>query len=170
MTALLSLVFCSGLVQADPGRVVAGATLGGSPDNGFALRGSLDYGAVPHFGLTAELGNVPGYSAAAMGMGLLASPLDGQWWRLSLVAIPELNVPVRVPDGWGVQHPGALSSEPVPGLATGVLDTSLSVRTGLRVNWLVFWGLTFAGRADWSQPLDGSPGWAELGGGLSIRL
>jgi len=170
MSVLLPLLLILTSAQADPGRVVAGATFGASPDQGFAMRGSLDYGAIPHLGLTAELGNVPGYSAAAMGLGLMASPLDGQWWRVSVVAIPELNVPLRVPDAWGAQLPGALSHEPVPGLATGVLDTSLSVRTGLRVNWLVFWGLTFAGRADWSQPLDGSQGWAELGGGLSIRL
>jgi hypothetical protein len=170
MILLLPFLLSLGVADADPGRVVAGATLGGSPDQGFVMRGSLDYGAVPHFGLTAELGNVPGYSAATMGMGLMASPLDGQWWRVSVVAFPELNLPVRMPESWGVSMPGALSSEPVPGLATGVLDTSLGVRTGLRVNWLVFWGLTFAGRADWSQPLDGSPGWAEFGGGLSIRL
>ncbi len=170
MSLLFPLLISLGVAQADPGRVVAGATFGGSPDQGFVMRGSLDYGAVPHFGLTAELGNVPGYAAASMGMGLMASPLDGQWWRISVVAYPELNLPLRVPDSWGVQLPGALSTEPVPGLQTGVLDTSLGVRTGLRINWLVFWGLTFAGRADWSQPLDGSRGWAELGGGLSIRL
>ena len=170
MSVLLPLLLCLGASQADPGRVVAGATLGGSPDLGFALRGSLDYGAIPHLGLTAELGNLPGHRAAAMGLGLIASPLDGQWWRVSVVAIPELNLPVRLPDAWGRQQPLAHSTEPLPGLATGVLDSTLGVRTGLRVNWLVFWGLTFAGRADWSQPLDGSSGWAELGGGLSIRL
>jgi hypothetical protein len=168
MIPLLPILVCANLADADPGRVVAGATFGGSPDHGFALRGSLDYGAVPHFGLTAELGNMPGQRAASMGMGLMASPLDGQWWRLSVVAIPELNVPIGVPEAWDLDVP--MAQVPLPGLATGVLDTTLSVRTGLRVNWLVFWGLTFAGRADWSQPLDGSPGWAELGGGLSIRL
>jgi hypothetical protein len=170
MSLLLPLLLSLGLAQADPGRVVAGATIGGSPDRGFSLRGSLDYGAVPHFGLIAEAGTVPGYAAANMGMGLMASPLDSQWWRVSLVAMPELNVPLRMPEAWGLELPAALSSDPVPGLSTGVLDTSLGVRTGLRVHWLVFWGVTIAGRADWSQPLDGAPGWMELGGGMSVRL
>ncbi len=170
MSALFLFLLAFGQASADPGRVVAGGTIGGSPDHGVVLRGSLDYGALPHLGVTAELGNVPGYSAAAMGMGLMASPLDGQWWRVSVVAFPELNLPLRVPAGWGLDMPGAQSSEPVPGWDTGVLDSSVGLRTGLRVNWLVFWGLTFAGRADWAQPLDGTPGRAELGAGLSIRL
>lgn len=168
MFALLALSLCAGLASADPGRVVAGATLGGSPDRGLALRGSLDYGAVPHLGVTAELGNVPGHMAASMGMGLLAAPLDGRWWRVGVVVMPELNLPVQVPEAWGGSMPAA--TEPLPGLATGVMDTTLSARTGLRVSWLVFWGLTFSGRADWSQPLDGSPGWSELGAGLAVRL
>ncbi len=165
---LLALLVSS--AEADPGRVVAGATVGGSPDRGLALRGSLDYGAVPHVSLTAELGNLPGHAAASAGAGLLLSPLDGQWWRLGVVAIPELLVPVTLPSSDGQRFALGRAEEPLPGLATGIGDTTLAMRTGLRVNWLVFWGLTFAGRADWSQPLDGSRGWAELGGGLSIRL
>jgi hypothetical protein len=168
MSVFLPLLLALAAPQADPGRVIAGSTFGGSPDHGFNLRGSLDYGIVPHFGLTAELGNMPGHAAANMGLGLLASPLDGQWWRLSLVAMPELNVPVSVPEWAGLEL--ARAAEPLPGLSTGLLDTTLSARTGLRVNWLVFWGLTFTGRADWSQPLDGSRGHAELAGGLSVRL
>jgi hypothetical protein len=170
MSLWLPILLSLGLAQADPGRVVAGATIGGSPHRGPALRGSLDYGVLPHLGLVAEAGSVPGYAAASLGMGLAASPLDGRWWRLGVVAIPELQLPLRAPEAWGLELPAALSSEPVPGLSTGVMDSSLGLRTGLRVHWLVFWGLTVAGRADWSQPLDGSPGWAEIGGGLSIRL
>ena len=170
MSVFLPLMLALGVAQADSGRVLAGATFGGSPDHGFALRGSLDYGLLPHFGLSAELGNLPGHSAANMGLGLLAAPLDGQWWRVSVVAMPELNVPVRMPSFDGGRFATGHASEPLPGLGTGVLDTTLSVRTGLRVNWLVFWGLTFTGRADWIQPLDGSPGLAEFAGGLSVRL
>jgi hypothetical protein len=168
MTLLSALLLLHAAAHADPGRVVAGATVGGSPHQGLSLRGSLDYGAIPHLGVTAELGNVPGHDAATMGLGLMAAPLDGRWWRVGVVAIPELNVPIQLPAPWGRALP--MATEPLPGLATGVLDSTLSVRAGLRVSWLVFWGLTFTGRADWSQPLDGAPGWSELGGGLSLRL
>ncbi len=156
--------------HADPGRLVAGTTLGGSPDYGFNLRGSLDYGFVPHLGVTAEMGNMPGRGAASMGLGVMYAPLDGQWWRVAVVAVPELNLPVTLPDWDGQRFALGHASEPLPGLATGVLDTTLSGRAGLRINWLVFWGLTFTGRADWSQPLDGSRGHAEFAGGLSVRL
>ncbi|MFH1469633.1 MAG: hypothetical protein ABIO70_34930 [Pseudomonadota bacterium] len=155
--------------QADPGRVVAGATVGGSPQHGLALRGSLDYGAVPHFSVTGELGNVPGEAAAAMGLGLLAAPLDGQWWRVGVVVIPELLLPVTLPVG-DERFALGRAAEPLPGLQTGVLDSTLALRSGLRVNWLAFWGLTVSARADWSQPLDGQRGWAEIGAGLSARL
>ncbi len=168
MSLVLPLLLAVGAAQADAGRVLAGATFGGSPDHGFNLRGSLDYGATPHLAFTAELGNMPGHAAASMGLGVLAAPLDGQWWRVSIVAIPELNVPITLPAWTGADV--ARASEPLPGWPTGLLDTTLSARTGLRVNWLVFWGLTFTGRADWSQPLDGSRGHAEIAGGLSIRL
>ena len=169
MTPLLPLLMALGVAQADPGRVVAGATVGGSPQHGLALRGSLDYGAVPHLTITGELGNVPGESAAAMGLGVLASPLDGQWWRVGIAVIPELMLPVTLPVG-GERFALGHAAEPLPGLPTGVLDTTLALRSGLRVNWLAFWGLTVSARADWSQPLDGQRGWAEIGAGLAVRL
>jgi hypothetical protein len=169
MIPLLPLLLALGVAQADPGRVVAGATVGGSPQHGLVLRGSLDYGAVPHLTFTGELGNVPGASAAAMGLGVLAAPLDGQWWRIGVAVIPELMLPVTLPAG-DERFALGRAAEPLPGLRTGVLDTTLAVRGGLRVNWLAFWGLTVSARADWSQPLDGERGWAELGAGLAVRL
>jgi hypothetical protein len=166
---MLPLLLALCVAQADPGRLLAGATAGGSPGHGLALRGSLDYGVLPHLALSAELGNLPGHSAAAMGLGLLASPLDGQWWRVGVVAIPEVLLPVALPT---TEQRFALgrATEPLPGLSTGVLDTTLALRSGLRVNWLVFWGLTLDARADWCQPLDGDRGWAELGAGLAVRI
>lgn len=164
--------------QADPGRVFAGATLGSGPGAGLLARGTLDYGIARHLVLTSELGLVPATSGTswgagpggeaeppqvALGSGVLFAPVDGRWWRAGLVAFPEVVLPGAV---LGLPDVGT----PLRGRPLGVLDATLVVRTGLRVNWLLFWGLTVTARVDQVFPFTGEGGWTEAAGGLAVRM
>ncbi len=165
MNALLFLGLLA-TAQADPGRTVLGATVGARPAEGLVLRGSLDYGFKRHFAVSLEAGSLPGESSLALGGGLLFAPLDGRWWRLGVAAMPELWVPLRL----SRDIDPLLVEDPKPGIRTGMGDITLGLRSGLRINWLVFWGLTATARADRCFPLDGSGGWFELAGGLALRI
>ena len=123
---------------------------------GALLDGLMDYGLWDHVTVTSELATLPGLEGVAVGTGLLLCPLDGPWWRLGLTAFPELNLP--------------LGATLAPGWQTGLLDTSLTLHTGLRLNWLAFWGLNVTGRLDRAFTLQGTAGWWEAGMGLAVRM
>lgn len=140
MIALLLLALSA---QADPGRVVAVGTAGAGQGYGLSLHGTLDYGLTRRLALTGELGHTPGEVDLRLGGGLLWTPVDSQWWRVGLAALPEVRTPL--------DH-----------LAPG-----LGARVGLRANYLLFWGLCLGARVDWTLP---GSGWPEVGLGLGVRL
>ena len=144
---MIALVMGLSLAWAAPGRAPAGATLALPPDAQLTARGSLAYLPLRRLGASAELGTTPGLSAVAAGAGPLFEIVDGPWWRVGVVAMPELHVP----------------------LIRGSLAPDFAGRGGLRVGWMALWGLSLTARGDWVQPV-GGPGWAEVGAGLALRM
>lgn len=140
---MIALLFLYSQGFAETGRATA-AWFGTSPRSGFTVRGGVDYGAVRRLSLAAEAGW--GGPAATLSAGVRLDAIDGHWWRVGAVVLP------------GIAVSGADHASP-----TGVLDV------GLRASWLAFWGLSFVGRVDRLETVDGS-GWTEIGGGLGVRL
>jgi len=161
---MISLLLSSALGLADPGRTLAGLTVGLAPEGSstsaeappVSLRGHVDYGLVRHLTLRAELGGLPGRGQLTVSAGPQLDLIDSHWWRVGLAAQPEL----------------VLAASETPGRAGG-LPLDLDVRAGLRVDWLLFWGLCLSSRLDTIlQPAPGGPwerSW-DAGLGLSVRL
>ncbi len=137
---------------AEPGRTVVGVMAGPTEPAGLMLRASADYGLHRRLAVTVEGGApITDLDPLRLGVGLMVSPVNSEWWRVGVAAMPELVVPLAD----GVQF----------------ADSRLDARAGLRVHWLVFWGIGLSGKLDGVLPLDEpqSPGW-EWGGGLWVRL
>jgi len=153
--AFLLLAFAA---HAEPGRLNAGATWAATPQGAHVWRGAADYGLWRHISLQGELGTLPTDDLQVGGAGgLLLDVVDGRWWRVGITAQPEVVFSVE-PD-----------VDPV-GWRLGDSPLALEARTGLRVGWLAFWGLSFTARVDRVFTLTETPGWTEIGGGLAVRM
>jgi hypothetical protein len=153
---MIALLLALSVAQAQPGRTVAGLSAAIDPGQPVAVRGTLDYGLARGLAVAGEAGLLPGRRALALGAGLVWEPVDGRWWNVGLLAMPEWVVP--------------LSAEPVPGADLGLGRTRVAGRASVRVRWLALWGLSVTARVDRVAPLDGSGGWFELGAGLAVRM
>lgn len=164
MTALLLLLSLS-QAQADPGRTMAGLTAGAAAGSTQAasssVRGHADYGLWRHLTVRAEVGWLAGPGLVTAGAGPQLDLVDSTWWRVGLTALPELVV--------------SAGDQQAPGWTPVEAPVGLVGRTGLRVDWLLFWGLCLSGRADriWADTILAPPdstSWWEGGLGLSVRL
>ena len=161
---MLPLLFAASLALAQPGRTTGGLDAGLDLSGRPVLRAGLDYGLRHRISITAELGaRLAGAEGARLagGLGPRLDLVDGRWWRLGLIAQPELGLRVDGPSG-------------------AALDPALQGRLGLRLGWLAFWGLSLTLRVDGVQRLGwdagqgrvslAAPRWLEGGLGLAVRL
>ncbi|NOY26305.1 MAG: hypothetical protein GXP62_10575 [Oligoflexia bacterium] len=165
---ILALLLTS-IVHADPGRTTAGLTVGtagwNTSSQALSVRGHADYGVVRHLTVRAELGTLSRSGRLTVAAGPQLDLIDSRWWRVGLTALPEL---VLV----GADAASQTWSSPI-----GPID--LGARAGLRVDWLLFWGLSLSARLDrvgsFSNTAKGGAGFWEGGAfdggiGLAVRL
>jgi hypothetical protein len=138
---------------AEPGRTVGGVALTTTGQEPVGARATLEYGITRRLSVHTEAGVLGG--ALSAGLGPRFDVVRGTWVRLGVHGMPEVVLPLGPREVFGLPLVGR---------------SRLVGRVGLRGSWLAFWGLSITGHGDWIQPVDGAPGHAQLGAGLSVRM
>lgn len=128
-------------VLADPGRTLMGMTVGADLTPGFVVNANLDYGVSEKISLCGELFRVSN-GDLGLGVGVQYSFVDNQWWRIGLTLSP--------------------------GIHTDLDLTKFQLKTGLRADYLIFWGLTLTVKAE--EIFFDTFNRTELTAGFSVRM